>query len=197
MSETLDRCITRRGGSLRIVVRNRGARLSRSVKIIGGDVDAALQKARKLRDWIHAEWPRVVSQYDHANSDDADYVEPFRNARKRPNYHLTREDEQRLIRESQGRCALTGLPFRGRCREFRRNPYGVSVDRVDSSRGYTPDNTRLVLVAVNLAMNEWGEDVFRQIAHAYLLAGHNSGLESITLQNVVPPETPCAVEPRK
>lgn len=28
--------------------------------------------------------------------------------------------------------------------------------------------TRKMLVALNLALNEWGEDLFRKIAHAYL-----------------------------
>jgi hypothetical protein len=40
------------------------------------------------------------------------------------------------------------------------------LDRIDASGGYTRDNTRLVLQAVNFALNSYGEDTFRQIAKA-------------------------------
>ena len=43
----------------------------------------------------------------------------------------------------------------------------MSLDRIDSSKGYTVENCRLVCTAVNLAMNEWGEDVLERIALYY------------------------------
>jgi hypothetical protein len=47
-----------------------------------------------------------------------------------------------------------------------RHPYAPSLDRIECSKGYTASNTRLVCVAVNFGMNEWGEDVYRELAKA-------------------------------
>jgi hypothetical protein len=73
------------------------------------------------------------------------------------------------IYAAQGaRCALTGIQFdlcvvgTGQARR----PFAPSLDRIDSSEGYTRDNTRLVCQAVNFALNAFGEDVFREIALA-------------------------------
>jgi hypothetical protein len=46
------------------------------------------------------------------------------------------------------------------------HPFAPSVDRRLSSGGYTEDNVRLVCVAVNFAMGQWGEDVFLHLAKA-------------------------------
>jgi len=72
----------------------------------------------------------------------------------------------------RGACSLTGLPFSDRpadC-EARANPYAPSIDRIDSTQGYTPDNCRVVVWAVNCAIGAWGEEVFSTIARSYLEA---------------------------
>jgi hypothetical protein len=74
--------------------------------------------------------------------------------------------------ESQdGRCALTGLQFRLEAASgmgFRYNPLAPSLDRIDTNRGYTRDNVRLVCTAINLALNEFGEEFFAGLCKAYL-----------------------------
>jgi len=72
-----------------------------------------------------------------------------------------------MVRRANGKCELTGIPF-SFCREagVRRNPWAPSLDRIDSRKGYTWSNCRLVCVAVNLAMNEWGEEVLFKLAKA-------------------------------
>ena len=71
--------------------------------------------------------------------------------------------------EAQGaRCGLTGIGFDLRvvgCGQARR-PFAPSLHRIDSSAGYTRDNTRMVCQAVNFALNAYGEDVFRDIVLA-------------------------------
>jgi hypothetical protein len=71
--------------------------------------------------------------------------------------------------EAQGaRCGLTGIGFDLRvvgCGQARR-PFAPSLHRIDSSAGYTRDNTRLVCQAVNFALNAYGEDMFRDIVLA-------------------------------
>jgi hypothetical protein len=41
-----------------------------------------------------------------------------------------------------------------------------SLDRIDPTKPYTLHNSRLVLVAVNFALNCWGEDTFYRAAEA-------------------------------
>ena len=77
-----------------------------------------------------------------------------------------RDDLVALWKDGEGRCMLTGLPFRetavgsGRARR----PFAPSLDRIDSSQPYSRRNCRLVLQAVNFALNSWGDDVFLAIA---------------------------------
>lgn len=69
------------------------------------------------------------------------------------------------------RCLLTGLPFSSDATY--RNPYAPSIDRIDSRKGYTRDNSRLVLHSVNLALSNFGLANFDTIcaARVGMLAG--------------------------
>ena len=73
-----------------------------------------------------------------------------------------------LYEAQGGRCALTGLRFDLRIvgNGKARRPFAPSLDRIDSTGGYTQDNVRLVCQAVNFALNAYGEDTFREIAAA-------------------------------
>lgn len=64
--------------------------------------------------------------------------------------------EHRLI---IGKCEITGINFKyGGPRER----YSPSIDRVDSSLGYTNENCRLVVLQYNLAKNIWtNQDVIQ------------------------------------
>jgi hypothetical protein len=62
------------------------------------------------------------------------------------------------------RCAISNMRFVYESGAAWSNPYGLSLDRIDSSRGYSKDNVRWVLVAVNAAMGQWGEEPLRIIA---------------------------------
>jgi hypothetical protein len=57
--------------------------------------------------------------------------------------------------------ALSGLPFMGE-----NEPFAPSIDRIDSAKGYTPENSRMLLRAENLFKNEWSDEVVIQIAKA-------------------------------
>lgn len=68
-------------------------------------------------------------------------------------------------------CALTGYQFSSLSKE--RSPLSPSIDRIDSSKGYTPDNIRAVCHALNVGMNEWG---FEKIAPLWKAAiNHSAG----------------------
>ncbi len=68
----------------------------------------------------------------------------------------------------QGHCELSGLPFDlTPSTRHRTNPYAPSLDRINSDiKNYTPENTRLVLASVNLALNEFGTDIMLPILKA-------------------------------
>lgn len=82
-------------------------------------------------------------------------------------YQLTRVEVEALFLASNGRCAVSGIAFsRFRPLNSTKRPWYPSLDRIDSSRAYTPDNCRFVCVAVNVAMGEWGEWVLRAVTKA-------------------------------
>ena len=47
-----------------------------------------------------------------------------------------------------------------------RRPYAPSLDRIDATLPYSRANCRLVLQAVNFALNSFGDDVFLEMARA-------------------------------
>lgn len=82
---------------------------------------------------------------------------------------LTKKAMLQIALRSNGRCVVTGLPFtfedtEKSAQKNPKNPCCASIDRIDSRYGYTVNNCRFVLLAVNLAMLDWGEDIFWAIA---------------------------------
>ena len=84
--------------------------------------------------------------------------------------NMTPEQLAAVMRRSRGRCEVTGIQFQvHKPDDARARPFMHSIDRIDSTRGYVDGNCRLVCYAVNLAMSNWGEDVFAQIATGYIV----------------------------
>ena len=86
-------------------------------------------------------------------------------------FDMALSDARALYEQQQGLCVLTGLSMDLHSRTGQkgpRNPFVMSIDRIDSSRGYVVGNVRLVVWAANAAMNVWGEEVFAKIAEAYI-----------------------------
>ena len=74
-----------------------------------------------------------------------------------------------------GTCEKTGFPFAYEAVPNRRvNPYAPSLDRRDNAIGYTKANTQVVLVAINLAKNEFSETEFLDVMRAYVARNDNS-----------------------
>lgn len=84
----------------------------------------------------------------------------------RPCCTITSDEVLALFERQEDRCALSGLRFRYRQDKEGRDPMAPSLDRIDSRDGYTIENCRVVLLAVNIGLNEWGDDVFLKICKA-------------------------------
>lgn len=74
---------------------------------------------------------------------------------------------QSLWDARQGHCSVSGLAFSDEPSEgaFVKTPFAPSLDRIDSAKGYVRGNVRLVCMAANFALNQWGDDVLRRLAH--------------------------------
>lgn len=91
---------------------------------------------------------------------------------KNLSYDLDIEWAMALYNAQEGRCLLTGIPFvlesKPEDKRKRNNPFSPSLDRIDSDKGYTKANCRLVCTNVNMALNRFGEDVFEYMCKSYL-----------------------------
>lgn len=73
-----------------------------------------------------------------------------------------------------GECQMTGIPFN---LDGGRTWDSPSIDRIDSSNGYSPENTRVVLYCVNVMANTWGENKIVEIAEAITARRRNCSAE--------------------
>lgn len=81
--------------------------------------------------------------------------------------NMARADLVALIQRANGRCELTGLRFSAAPHPGAlRRPLVPSVDRIDNAGPYSISNCRLVCLAVNVAMNQWGNRIFDLICQA-------------------------------
>lgn len=83
-------------------------------------------------------------------------------------FRLAEDDVIHTAVTAKWRCAVTGIKFTlDQVGKAKRKPYAPSIDRIDCSVGYEPANVRLVCVAVNIALGDWGDEVFSKLALYY------------------------------
>ena len=90
--------------------------------------------------------------------------------RRKIGFYITTDDVVPAL--ETGVCQMTGLPF---CLDKPNNgasthPYAPSIDRIDSNKGYTKDNIRIVLWAVNAATNQFTDKEMLPILKAMVRA---------------------------
>jgi len=76
-----------------------------------------------------------------------------------------------LLIQSEFKCNVTGvkLIIKSEEQSKERHPWSASIDRIDSSIGYTKENCRITCLAANLAMSTWGEKVLIKMAKSIAL----------------------------
>ena len=114
-------------------------------------------------------------QYDYYSTIKGRIQNLLKGARKRAKLKSMQYDLDiiwltKMFEIQNNKCLLTGLDFNIPTirNGSKAHPLAPSLDRIDSSIGYTRANTRLVCVAINYGMNEFGEDMFKTICQAYL-----------------------------
>lgn len=83
-------------------------------------------------------------------------------------FALTVGDVRALIDATDGRCPMSGIAFDYSKSAARFRPWAPSLDRLTPALGYVAGNCRIVCAYINLAINEFGEDVFLAVARSVL-----------------------------
>jgi hypothetical protein len=82
-------------------------------------------------------------------------------------WHLTRDDVERLLLDSKGHCALSGIRFSDeRVGKRQARPWMATLDRTDAALGYAIGNVRVVCLVANNALADFGDNVVITLAKA-------------------------------
>lgn len=88
-----------------------------------------------------------------------------RAARNGWEFDLTREWAERKL--SVGVCEVTGIAFQyDKPDGTQLFPWAPSIDRIDSAKGYSQDNCRMVVWIYNMAKARWSDDDVMRMARA-------------------------------
>lgn len=126
---------------------------------LGTDREAAMEAAAKI-----AGIPHTLDPLDPKALHET-WARHRKGAKQRGiEFALTQADIQAIVIAQRGRCAITGLGFNtDKPKGLRVRPWLPSLDRTNSRLGYVPGNVRVVCAFVNVAMNGFGEHLFRQV----------------------------------
>lgn len=80
---------------------------------------------------------------------------------------MSNDEYVSLVQRAGGKCEVTGIEFSAeKPPGHKKAMWAPSIDQIKCGKGYALENCRLVCIAVNLAMNEFGLDVLTKIALA-------------------------------
>ena len=92
-----------------------------------------------------------------------------------------------LWEKQSGKCALTGMQMTYKFYEGRVNT-NLSVDRIDSTKGYSKDNVQLVCMAANQMKNDLPMTEFIEMCEAVLALEREKIKARTAIKNKVPGE---------
>lgn len=81
---------------------------------------------------------------------------------------VTLDDLEAMYRRQRGKCALTGIPLSldGKKPGRARNPWMLSIDRIESAKGYVAGNVHLVTTMANVAKAEFTMRDFQRMCQS-------------------------------
>ena len=92
-----------------------------------------------------------------------------RNRARKKGFGYDLDREWLLAKVEAGICEATGIPFdMGMLGNHKKNPWGPSIDRIDSSIGYLKSNCRVTCCAFNIGKTDMTDDEFAKMARAFL-----------------------------
>jgi hypothetical protein len=89
-------------------------------------------------------------------------------------FDITEDYIENLYGTQRGRCAISGLVMdqsKNRKGIAKLGPRSASLDRIDPKLGYVKGNVRWILWCLNVALMNWGEKEFLDIARACVKKG--------------------------
>lgn len=146
--------------------RRNGRQVMKSTKCkVHADAVIAANQMFKLEEGlIESQWEQHVRE---SLADSRSWIRELMRkvrSRNRGGSLISPADIERIALRSEGRCELTGVPFSLDNRTGSRTPpFKPSLDRIDCSQGYSYTNCRLITVAANIALRDWGDEVFREM----------------------------------
>jgi hypothetical protein len=102
--------------------------------------------------------------------------------RKNKKFDLQESDMLDTWGKQNGLCAYTKLPLVATANQFNT----ISLDRINSSNGYTPDNIQFVCAAINKMKQEYTEEVFLLFCHLVTQNNELSDTPESLLARLVP-----------
>lgn len=106
-----------------------------------------------------------------------------KNAKKRKiDFDITIEDVLKVYLDQGKVCSLSGIPIGWTRMEKSHN---ISIDRIDSDKGYTTDNIQLVYPKINMMKFTYSQDEFIDMCklvsnHTMSLKDQESGLDVLS-----------------
>ena len=106
-----------------------------------------------------------------------------KNAKKRKiDFDITIEDVLKVYLNQGKVCSLSGIPIGWTRMEKSHN---ISIDRIDSDKGYTTDNIQLVYPKINMMKFTYSQDEFIDMCklvsnHTMSLKDQESGLDVLS-----------------
>lgn len=145
-------------------------------KRLGKDIESAKQKLKELL----AE-PLKLSNISVVGVERSRLVmfsrDIYRSARsnalaKNVKWDLTEQHVLDMMVAANGYCQISGLPFTNEAHGKRGlRPWMPSIDRINATGCYETGNVRLICVVANIALSDFGDEVFKKLVYA--AAAHN------------------------
>lgn len=147
-----------------------GGKPRKEILLARGNVSDAIAEYERIeRELTEDEKFAFTQMYEAPLDDDCHkglFTTMMKGARNRGiSVTVTQDDILKLLQDSGMRCAITGIRFNGsKPSTSRMRPWIPSVDRIDAKLGYAIGNIRIVCACVNLALNQFGDEIFLRIA---------------------------------
>lgn len=133
---------------------------------------------RDMRNYTCKECYKIRYGENRKNIHDSDLLESLLKVRihdaqvraKKKNIYIdiTLEHLKELWNKQEGKCALTKFPMTTYLYNGKRNPYNLSIDRIDSSKGYEIGNVQLVCSMANMMKGEFSMKELKKFCEAII-----------------------------